>query len=66
MGLDLKVTKFYIGLNITICLVFAVIGRSTVYYVWGHNSLFSDRLGMKNRSSTSQNVIKDKCGLLSY
>jgi hypothetical protein len=61
MGLDLKVTIFYAGLNITICLVFAVIGHSTVPYVWQNNSLFSEATGMKIRSSR-QNVIKGKCG----
>jgi len=62
MGLDLKVTIFYAGLNVTIWLVFAVIGHSTVPYVWPRNSLFSEAIGMKNRSSSRQNVIKDKCG----
>lgn len=62
MGLDLKVTIFYTGLNITICLAFAEIGHSPVYYVQGHNSIFSEAIGRKNRSSSSQNVIKDKCG----
>ena len=61
-GLDLKVTIFYTGLNITICLTFAEISHSTVYYVEGHNSLFSDSTGRKNRSFSSQNIIKDKCG----
>ena len=62
MDLDLKVTIFYTGFNITICLVFAEIGHSTVYYVRGHNSHFSEAIGMKNRSSSSQNVTKDNCG----
>jgi hypothetical protein len=62
MGLDLKVTILYTGLNITVCLVFAEIGHSTVYYVQGHNSLFSEAIGMKNRYSSSQNITKDKCG----
>jgi hypothetical protein len=61
MGLDLKVTIFYAGLNNTICLVFAAIGHSTISYVWRHNSLFLEAIRMKNRSS-GQNVIKGKCG----
>ena len=48
--------------NITICLAFAEIGHSTVYYVQGHISLFSETIGRKRKSSSSQNVIKDKCG----
>jgi hypothetical protein len=61
MGLDLKVTMFYTGLNITTCLVFAEIGHSTVYHVWGDILPFSEAIGMRNRSPSSQNVTKDNC-----